>query len=117
MLVSDAVVAEVTRWRFQKDAATRRYASNATGGCKRTLPGVQSGSGSIEFKWDASGPSPLAQGAAITLLLYLDATHYYSVPAVVQTVKLLVDIDTGDPVGGAANFETDGPWIEPTLPT
>jgi hypothetical protein len=116
VLVGDAVVAEVTRWRLQKDAATRRYASNATGGCKRTLPGVQSGGGSIEFKWDAEAPSPVAQGAAITLLLFLDATHFYSVPAVVQTVKLLVDIDTGEPIGGAAEFETDCPWIEPTVP-
>ena len=91
------------------------YASNATGGCKRTLPGVQSGVGMIEFKWDTAAASPLSQGAAVTLLLYLDATHYYSVPAVVTTIKLLIDIDTGQPIGGAADFETDGPWTEPTF--
>jgi len=116
VLAGSAVVAEVTRWRFQKDAATRRYASNATGGSKRSLPGVQSGGGTIEFKFDLSAPSPVAQGTAVTLLLYLDATHFYSVPAVVKTVKLLVDIDTGEAIGGTTEFETDGPWTEPTLP-
>lgn len=116
VLIGATAVAEVTKWRFDKEAFARRYASSATGGFKRTLSGVQSGSGTIEFKFDMTAASPLVQGAAVTLLLYLDASHFYSVPAVVTGVKVEVDIDGGDVIGGVAAFDTDGPWTEPTLP-
>jgi hypothetical protein len=57
----------------------------------------------------------LVEGAAVTLLLYLDATHFYSVPAIITRVEVEVNIDSGDVIGGTANFDTDGAWDEPTF--
>ncbi len=112
--IGDAV-AEITRWSFAKQAVSSRYASNSSGGFKRTLAGAKSGSGQIEFKFDVDAASPLVEGASVTLLLYLDATRFYSVPAVLTQVQIDVNIDKGDVVSGAARFETDGAWTEPTL--
>jgi hypothetical protein len=113
--VGDATVAEVTKWSFIKQAASSRYASSSSGGFKRSIAGVKSGSGQIEFKFDMAADSPLVEGAAVTLLLYLDATHFYSVPAIVTRVEVEVNIDSGDVIGGTANFDTDGAWDEPTF--
>ncbi len=109
-------VAEVTRWTFTKQANSSRYASSGTGGFKRSLPGVKSGGGEIQFKFDIAAASPLAEGAMVTLLLHLDATHYYTVPAIITRFEVEVDIDSGDVIGGSARFDTDGAWTEPTLP-
>jgi hypothetical protein len=113
--VGDDTVAEVTKWSFVKQAASSRYASSSTGGFKRSVAGVKSGSGQIEFKFDMAADSPLVEGAAVTLLLYLDASHFYSVPAIVTRIEVEVDIDSGDVIGGAAHFDTDGAWEEPVL--
>ena len=113
--VGDSTVAEVTKWSFIKQAASSRYASSSTGGFKRSIAGVKSGSGQIEFKFDMAADSPLVEGAAVTLLLYLDATHFYSVPAIVTRVEVEVNIDSGDVIAGATNFDTDGAWDEPTF--
>ncbi|HEV2970691.1 MAG TPA: hypothetical protein VGY55_12040 [Pirellulales bacterium] len=113
--VGAVTVAEVTKWSFTKQANSSRYASSGTGGFKRSIPGVKSGSGDVEFKFDLAAASPLVEGAAVTLLLYLDATHFYSVPAIVTRVEVEVDIDSGDVIGGAAHFDSDGAWTEPVL--
>ncbi len=113
--IGDDPVAEVTNWSFTKQANSSRYASSSSGGFKRSVAGVKSGSGEIEFKFDIDAASPLVEGAAVTLLLYLDATHFYSVPAIVTRIEVEVDIDTGDVISGSAHFETDGAWTEPSL--
>ncbi len=113
--IGSTAVAEVTKWSFTKQAGSSRYASSSTGGFKRSVPGVKSGSGEIQFKFDTSAASPLVEGAAVTLLLYLDATRFYSVPAIVTQVHVDVDIDSGDAIGGAARFDSDGAWSEPSL--
>lgn len=113
--IGDDTVAEVTKWSFVKQAASSRYASSSTGGFKRSIAGVKSGNGQIEFKFDMAADSPLVEGAAVTLLLYLDATHFYSVPAIITRVEVEVDIDSGDVISGAARFDTDGAWEEPVL--
>jgi hypothetical protein len=114
--IGDDPIAEVTKWSFTKQANSSRYASSSSGGFKRSVAGVKSGSGEIEFKFDMSAASPLVEGAAVTLLLYLDASHFYSVPAIVTRIEVEVDIDTGDVISGSAHFDTDGAWMEPVLP-
>jgi hypothetical protein len=116
VLIGSAPVAEVTKWLFNKESVSSRYASSATGGFKRSLSGVKSGSGAIQFKFDLSAGSPIVEGSAVTLLLHLDATHFYTVPALVKTFKVEVNIDTGEVIGGVADFDTDGAWTEPSLP-
>jgi hypothetical protein len=116
VLIGSAAVAEVTKWMFDKLSVSSRYASSSTGGFKRSLSGVKSGSGAIQFKFDLSAGSPIVEGSAVTLLLYLDATHFYTVPALIKTFKVEVNIDSGEVIGGVADFDTDGAWTEPSLP-
>ncbi len=113
--IGDDAVAEVTRWSFAKQAHSSRYASSSTGGFTRSIPGVKSGSGEIEFAFDIAAAGPLVEGAAVTLQLYLDATHFYSVPAIVTGLEVEVDIDSGAVIAGTARFDTDGAWTEPDL--
>ena len=110
-------IADVVRWTFRAMARSVAYASNKTGERLRQVPGTQSGTGTIAFQFNAASPatSPLAAGSAVTLLLHLDATKYYEMPAVIEQLELQVDIDTGALIGGSAQFATDGIWNEPSL--
>lgn len=109
------LLADITRWRFTTTADNVSYASSATGGYRRQIPGAKHGRGAIAFQLNPLDAitQQLAEGDAVTLLLYVDATRYYSVPAVIETMSLTVDVSTGDPVGGQAEFATDGAWVEP----
>ena len=117
VLIGATPIADVVRWTFRSTARGVAYASNKTGERLRQVPGTQSGTGTIAFQFNAAAPatSPLAAGSAVTLLLHLDATKHYEVPAVIEHVELQVDIDTGALIGGSAQFATDGVWNEPTL--
>jgi hypothetical protein len=115
VLVGATPVADITSWEFTKEAQTSRYGSSSTAGFKRTIPGVKLGSGTIEFKWDTSAASPVVEGAAVTLKLYTNASEFFSVPAVIKSFRVKVDVDSGEPTAGTAAFETDGAWTEPTL--
>ena len=115
VLIGSTPVADITSWEFTKQAHTSRYGSSSSGGYRKTLSGVKMGAGTIDFKWDSAGASPLQEGAVVTLKLYTNATEFFSVPAVIKSFRLKVDIDNGETTAGAAAFETDGAWTEPTL--
>ena len=112
-LASDAI-----GWARGVSAWTKAATSSATVGkdAAAAIQAARSGNGQIEFKFDMAAASLLVEGASVTLLLYLDATHYYTVPAIITQFKVDVNIDTGEVIGGSANFDTDGAWTEPTLP-
>jgi len=114
VLIGSASIGEVTKWSATFEAVSSRYASSATGGYKASIPGVKAGSGSIDFKLDTLAASPVLEGASVTLLLYVDSTHFYTVPAVIKNFKVEVNIDSGEVVGGSADFDTNGAWTEPT---
>jgi hypothetical protein len=114
--VGDAELAEITYWSFHTLSANAAYASSSSGGYKKRVPGVKDASGQIQFKLDPADAitGVINEGANVTLLLYLDATHFFSVPAVIDAVQLEVDIDKGDVVGGTAVFSANGAWTKPT---
>ena len=114
VLIGSNSIGEVTKWSATFEASSSRYASSATGGYKASLSGVKSGSGSIDFKLDTLAASAVLEGASATLLLYVDATHFYTVPATIKNFKVEVNIDSGEVVGAAADFDTNGAWTEPT---
>lgn len=115
ILIGSTPIADITSWDFAKEAHTSRYGSSSSGGYKKTLAGARMGSGTIEFKWDSSGASPLQEGDVVTLKLYTNASEFFTVPAVIKSFRLAVDIDNGETTAGSAGFETDGAWTEPTL--
>ena len=117
-VIADAVeVANITRWKFDTKSNTVAYASSATSGFRQRLPGVRHGSGTILFVLNAASPvqDQLAEGDEVTLRLYVDADSFYSVPAVIETLSLDVDVDSGDPVDGQFKFATAGAWTSPSF--
>lgn len=108
-------VCEVCKWSFTPKANNPSYASNKTGGYKARVAGIKDGSGSIEGKYDPANPimATLDVGTLVTLKLYLTATVFYSVPSIIDSLKIDVDLDTGDFVSFTADFSTNGAWTNP----
>jgi hypothetical protein len=115
ILIGSTPIADITRWTLAKSAHLGRYASSSSPGFKKSVSGVKSASGTIEFKWDSAAPSPITEGTAVTLKLHTNATEFFTVPAVIEEFRLEVDIDTGEVTAGTARYSSDGAWTEPTL--
>jgi len=115
VLIGGSPLADITAWSLETMVRSIAYASSATGGYRKWLPGVKEGRGKIQFKLDVANPltNSLNEGSLVTLLLYLDATRFYSVPAIIDSIRVAVDIDGGDLVGGQAEFSTNGAWTKP----
>jgi hypothetical protein len=116
VMIGVAELAEITRWTLTTVSNNPAYASSGTAGYKRRVAGVKDASGMISFKLDPADAitADLNEGDSVTLLLYLDGSHFYSVPALVDSLQLEVDIDSGDIVGGTAEFSANGAWSKPT---
>ncbi len=116
VLIGSTPLADITAWSLETTTRSVAYASSATGGYRKRLAGVKEGRGRIQFKLDVANPltNQFDEGSAVTLLLYLDATRFYSVPAVIDSIQIQVDIDGGELIGGQADFSTDGAWTKPT---
>jgi hypothetical protein len=112
-------IADVTLWKFRSAAKNRAYASSATGGFKRTLPGVKQAGGRFAFLLNTASPQTdqLAAGDAVTLLLQITTDQTFSVPAVIDSVEVDVNIDTAEVVGGVAEFSAAGAWSLPEFDT
>ncbi len=119
VMIGPAALADITRWTFNTTSNNPAYASSSTAGYRRRVAGVKDGGGRIAFKLDPADPvsDSLNEGDQVTLLLYLDATHFYTVPAVIDALELEVDISTGDVLGGTAAFSTNGAWTKPDYGT
>jgi hypothetical protein len=114
--IGSSALVECTGWTFNKKVSVHKYASCATGGFKAAVPGVKDGSGSISGKYDDADPieDAIDVGDSVTLKLYVDADDFYSVPSVIESLDLTVDIDEGEIVGWEAGFQTNGAWTNPT---
>ncbi len=116
VLIGGTPLADITAWSLETTTRAVAYASSTTGGFRKRLPGAKEGRGRIQFKIDVASPltNQINEGSAVTLLLYLDATRFYTVPAVIDSLQIEVDIDGGALIGGQAEFSTDGAWTKPT---
>ncbi len=115
VFIGGVEVADITRWTLLTRQRSKSYASSATGGFRRRLPGAKEGVGAVHFKLNLAQPisDPLDVGAEVTLRLYLNADLFYNVPAVIDSLELEVDVDSDDPLGGVAEFSTNGAWTAP----
>jgi hypothetical protein len=115
-LIGSTAVSETTKWNFGPKSNNPKYCSNKTAPYTWRVPGVKDGSGSADGKWDPTNPltAVLDVGTLFTGKFYLDAVAYYQVPAVVDDIKLNVDIDTGEIVSWTVTFSTVGAWTNPT---
>ena len=103
---------EARHWTFKPKADNKSYASNKTAGYKRRVAGVKEGTGTVAGAWDAANPitTMMDVGTGLTLLLFLNATINFSVPALIDDLTVNVDIDNGEIVSWDANYGTNGAW-------
>jgi hypothetical protein len=116
VMIGGAELAEITAWTFETSARRVAYASSATGGYRKQLTGVKEGRGTIDFKLNLTNPltNHFNEGSQVTLLLYIDNTRFYSVPSVIDSLEMAVNIDGGELIGGRAKFTTNGAWTGPS---
>jgi hypothetical protein len=117
-------VAEVTKWSFKPTSNNPSWASSTVPGYKRRVAGVKDGGGTIDVKFDRTSMfiSVLDVGTEVTLLLYPEVhttgtvvdSKFYSVPAIVDSYSIEVDIDGGDVTGASIEFSTNGAWTNMT---
>ena len=113
--VSGTGLYEVLKWTFNPKAKNPAYASNKTGGYMYRVAGIKDGSGSCEGKYVPSQPimATVDVGTAVTLDAYLTATVFYAIPAIVDSLKIDVDLNTGEFVSWTMDFSTVGAWTNP----
>lgn len=116
ILVAGTGVAHCTKWSFNPKSNNPAWASCDTNGFKTRVGGVKDGSGSMEGKFDTAHPfyDAMDVGTEITALLYINATMFYSIPAIIDDYSIEVDMNEGEVVGWSANFSTRGAWTEPS---
>jgi hypothetical protein len=109
-------VADITSWTFETSVGGFSFSTSHTKGYTRRILGNKSGRGKFTFRVDTNEPpwEVLYEGCQTTLKLKLDSTRYYSVPAVIETLKFEVDTSGGKPIVGEATFVTDRAWTEPS---
>jgi len=109
VLVGSSDVLEVTKWTFEPSAIVHKYASNNTAGHKAAVTGVRDGKGTIETKVHTN--TLWTAGQSVTLILEGPTSgDTITVPAVIATTPVSVDIDNGEPVASTYTFEANGAW-------
>jgi hypothetical protein len=106
-----AEVLQLTFWQIEKTAANRAYAANDTGGAKRRVSGAKDCTGRLEVKATDAAKVPVAEGDVVALALHADASgdNYYELSAIVDSIRVEVDISEGKPVAYGIRFSADGP--------
>lgn len=99
-------MAEITGWRLTKTANNPAWASSSTAGWKDRVVGVKDASGSFDYKFDATNFVPIEEGDDLQLKLYVNASKFYTVNAVIDSVSIEVDMNDGEVVGGTCDFST-----------
>jgi len=109
-------LADITSWSLVTTAKNQSYASSATAGWKTRREGIRDATGTIRFKVDMADPitDDFDEGSGVTLLLHLDGTRFYSVPAIINSLSFEVDIDDGDVISGVAEFGAIAAVVKPT---
>lgn len=117
VLRDGAAVADIAGWSLLTAARGKSYASSATGGYRRRVAGVREASGKVAGKLGGESPASLGgvltEGDAVVLRLHVSPAHWYEVPAVIDTLRVVVDVERDEIVGWEAEYTADGEWTEP----
>ena len=105
-------VAECQSWSWSRSIADHAYASCATAGFKKRVAGTKDHSGSLGGVLDPADPVEdyFDEGDLVTLNLYVTATAYYIVPAMITELGVEVNVDDGDIIKWTASFGGNGAW-------
>lgn len=106
VLAGAVQLAHITGWSLNPTSNNPDWASSDTSGTKNRVAGITDSSGSFDFKWDSTSEiwDTLTEGTEVTLNLYLSATVFIIVPAIIDGISFEVDINDGDTVSGTADF-------------
>lgn len=109
---NSAEVLQVTGWTLTHTSHNSAWASSSTGGYKQRVAGVKDWSGGFTAKYDATIVPTVGQAAA--LVLDLDGSDSATGNAIIDSVQLVVDINTGEAVGYSLTFSGNGPLTMPS---
>lgn len=114
--IGSSTLAEITAWSLDTNVNITAFGSNSSAGFQKRVAGTKGGTGTLAGKLDTADPirGDLKEGDSVTLLLHINATAHFIVPAVIESVSISVDVDTGEAIGWTATFGTNGAWTEPT---
>jgi hypothetical protein len=103
-------VVPLSNWKLITTSSNPAYVANDTGGWKKRAVGVQDSAGSFEIKAAADQHCPLQEGDAAALKLHLDRTgdNYYDVPAIIDRIRVDVDINQGGLIAYVVEFSGNG---------
>lgn len=106
---------EVSGWTLNKRAAIHQYSTNTTNGYKKTVAGIKSGSGRLTGYLDSADLADqyIEVGIGATAKLYIDASQFYTVPLMIESFDVTVDIEDGEPLSFESGFVTNGAWTNP----
>jgi hypothetical protein len=104
--------AHITSWRFSKSGNVQTYTSSSGAGHQLTLPGQLSGEVSFDAIYDPADDlyDRIRPNDQVTLLLYVDATRYHSVPCRINDMDDEVNIAEGSPPTIACTAQSHGQW-------
>ena len=102
-----AALDHVGKWELTIGGASGKYATNSTGGWRKTTVGVGEWSGSVTIMLHDGGAQPLVRGDEVAAQFHIDSDDYISGTIVITEVgAITVDADSGDPV--AIDYKFDG---------
>ena len=96
-------IVDTMGWTLSLVSNNPAYASNATAGHKTRVVGIADNNGTFTFAVQ-SAAAEITQGQAVTLKLYMNATKFWTVPAVIDNVPYNTDINEGGIVTATASF-------------
>jgi hypothetical protein len=106
-----AEILHLANWQIEKTAAAKTYTANDTGGARARVAGVKDCAGRLDIKATGSGKVPLAEGDVVALALHADDSgqNYYGLSAVIDAVRVEVDISDAKPIAYLVRFSGAGP--------
>lgn len=112
--VDGSEVANITKWDLDLKNTNHAYGSSATGDGTGRVAGRSDFSGTFELQLTTAGSIPVVRGGYYTLQLHIDGSgsNYYSCPAIVDSIKPVVDIETGKDIRAVVAFSANGDYTK-----
>jgi predicted secreted protein len=99
----------VGKWSVKIGGASGKYASNSTGGWRKTVIGAGEWSGTVTIFLHDGGAMPYARGDEIAAQFHIDSDDYISGTIIITEIpEILADADSGEPVKVDYNFDGQG---------
>lgn len=118
IMIGTTTIADVRKVSFDIQSNNPQYATSSAPGHKRSVAGVKSGTVSFDVVLDVTNAnarqdSSIRIGEQYTLLVYEDASNYWTYPVRIDSMSSEVDINEGGEVSQSYKASTYGAWSYP----